>query len=395
MQIEKIKVDEIIPYADNAKLHPERQIEQIRSSILEFGFNDPIAIDENNVVIEGNGRLMAIKDLGFKEVDCIRIEGLTEDQKRAYILVHNQLTMNTGFDIEILNKELEKIKDIDMTQFDFEIDIDFDINIDLDGTVEEDNVPEPDENAEPKAKLGDIYKLGEHRLICGDSTDTAVIDKLMGGVKADMVFTDPPYNMHYDGAGIIKETVKNVRERIKDIVDFNAFDISYLASMDVGSIYIFTSKDLIPDYFKIFDEWKFNILTWVKTNNPPMTNNVFLPDIEYLLYFHKGKRIWNNGLKPLDVYRKAYFSSRQEGHEEIGNVHPTMKPLKLISDKLRISSNENSVVLDLFGGSGSTLIACEKLNRKCYMCELDPRYVDVIIDRWEKFTGQKAELIEG
>lgn len=144
MKIEKIKVDEIIPYADNAKLHPERQIEQIRSSILEFGFNDPIAIDENNVVIEGNGRLMAIKDLGYKEVDCIRIEGLTEDQKRAYILVHNQLTMNTGFDIEILNKELEKIKDIDMTQFDFEIDIDFDLNIDLGGTVEEDNVPEPD-----------------------------------------------------------------------------------------------------------------------------------------------------------------------------------------------------------------------------------------------------------
>lgn len=135
MQIEKIKVDEIIPYADNAKLHPERQIEQIRSSILEFGFNDPIAIDENNVVIEGNGRLMAIKDLGFKEVDCIRIEGLTEDQKRAYILVHNQLTMNTGFDIDILNKELERIKGIDMTQFDFEINIDFDNDIDTgDGT---------------------------------------------------------------------------------------------------------------------------------------------------------------------------------------------------------------------------------------------------------------------
>lgn len=141
MKIEKIKVSEIIPYEDNAKLHPERQIEQIRSSILEFGFNDPIAIDENNVVIEGNGRLMAIKDLGYKEVDCIRIEGLTEDQKRAYILVHNQLTMNTGFDIEILNKELEKIKDIDMTQFDFEIDIDFDLNIDLGGTVEEDKCP--------------------------------------------------------------------------------------------------------------------------------------------------------------------------------------------------------------------------------------------------------------
>lgn len=158
MKIEKIKVSEIIPYADNAKLHPERQIEQIRSSILEFGFNDPIAIDENNVVIEGNGRLMAIKDLGFKEVDCIRIEGLTEDQKRAYILVHNQLTMNTGFDIEILNKELERIKGIDMTQFDFEINIDFDNDIDTgNGTQYSTKVEIP--QYEPTGECPDIYEL--------------------------------------------------------------------------------------------------------------------------------------------------------------------------------------------------------------------------------------------
>ena len=158
MKIEKIKVDEIIPYADNAKLHPERQIEQIRSSILEFGFNDPIAIDENNVVIEGNGRLMAIKDLGFKEVDCIRIEGLTEDQKRAYILVHNQLTMNTGFDIDILNKELEKIKGIDMTQFDFELNIDFDNDIDTgDGNQYSHKVEIP--QYEPTGECPDIWDL--------------------------------------------------------------------------------------------------------------------------------------------------------------------------------------------------------------------------------------------
>jgi hypothetical protein len=158
MKIEKIKVDEIIPYADNAKLHPERQIEQIRSSILEFGFNDPIAIDENNVVIEGNGRLMAIKDLGFKEVDCIRIEGLTEDQKRAYILVHNQLTMNTGFDIDILNRELEKIKGIDMKQFDFELDIDFDTDIDTgDGTKYTQKVDVP--QYEPTGERPDIWDL--------------------------------------------------------------------------------------------------------------------------------------------------------------------------------------------------------------------------------------------
>lgn len=176
MQIEKIKVDEIIPYEDNAKLHPERQIEQIRSSILEFGFNDPIAIDENNVVIEGNGRLMAIKDLGFKEVDCIRIEGLTEDQKRAYILVHNQLTMNTGFDIDILNKELEKIKGIDMKQFDFELNIDFDTDIDTgDGTQYSTKVEIP--QYEPTGECPDIWEL----------VDTAKADSFLEEINESKV----------------------------------------------------------------------------------------------------------------------------------------------------------------------------------------------------------------
>lgn len=176
MKIEKIKVDEIIPYADNAKLHPERQIEQIRSSILEFGFNDPIAIDENNVVIEGNGRLMAIKDLGFKEVDCIRIEGLTEDQKRAYILVHNQLTMNTGFDIDILNRELEKIKGIDMKQFDFELDIDFDTDIDTgEGTQYSTKVEIP--QYEPTGECPDIWEL----------VDTAKADSFLEEINESKV----------------------------------------------------------------------------------------------------------------------------------------------------------------------------------------------------------------
>lgn len=176
MKIEKIKVDEIIPYEDNAKLHPERQIEQIRASILEFGFNDPIAIDENNVVIEGNGRLMAIQDLGFKEVDCIRIEGLTEDQKRAYILVHNQLTMNTGFDIDILNRELEKIKGIDMKQFDFELDIDFDTDIDTgDGTQYSQKVEIP--QYEPTGECPDIWEL----------VDTAKADSFLAEINESKV----------------------------------------------------------------------------------------------------------------------------------------------------------------------------------------------------------------
>ena len=179
MKIEKIKVSEIIPYEDNAKLHPERQVQQIKASINEFGFNDPIAIDENNVVIEGNGRLMAIKDLGFKEVDCIRIEGLTEDQKRAYILVHNQLTMNTGFDIDILNKELERIKGIDMQQFDFEINIDFDNDIDTgDGNQYSHKVEIP--QYEPTGERPDIWEL----------VDTAKADSFLEEIREANVTDD-------------------------------------------------------------------------------------------------------------------------------------------------------------------------------------------------------------
>lgn len=386
LKIEYVDIDTIEPYEKNARAHGKNDVKAIIKSIKEFGFNDPIGVWHNSIV-EGHGRLLAAKEIGMSKVPIIRLDELTDEQRRAYMLAHNKTAELSDWDYDVLASELKDIADIDMSEFGFDLNS---LKDEDELITEQDEVPEPPE--EPRAKLGDLFLLGGHRLICGDSTDITTIDKLLGGKKADLVFTDPPYNMHYDGAGIIRQTIKNVKERIKDIVDFNAFDISYLSSMDVGSIYIFTSKDLIPDYFKIFDGWKFNILTWVKTNNPPMTNNVFLPDIEYLLYFHKGKRIWNNGLKPTEIYRKAYFSSRQEGHEEAGNVHPTMKPLKLISDKLKISSNENSIVLDIFGGSGSTLIACEQLNRKCYMCEIDPRYVDVIIERWEKLTGKKAVL---
>lgn len=386
LKIEYVDIDTIEPYEKNARSHGKNDVKAIIKSIKEFGFNDPIGVWHNSIV-EGHGRLLAAKEIGMNQVPIIRLDELTDEQRRAYMLAHNKTAELSDWDYDVLASELKDIADIDMSEFGFDLNT---LKDEDELITEQDEVPEPPE--EPRAKLGDLFLLGGHRLICGDSTDITTIDKLLDGKKADLVFTDPPYNMHYDGAGIIRQTVKNVKERIKDIVDFNAFDISYLSSMDVGSIYIFTSKDLIPDYFKIFDGWKFNILTWIKTNNPPMTNNVFLPDIEYLLYFHKGKRIWNNGLKPTEIYRKAYFSSRQEGHEEAGNVHPTMKPLKLISDKLKISSNENSIVLDIFGGSGSTLIACEQLNRKCYMCELDPKYVDVIIERWEKLTGKKAIL---
>ena len=388
MNIIEMKIGDIIPYEKNPRKNDEA-VKYVAESIKQFGFKVPIVIDKNNVIVAGHTRYKASKKLGLKEVPCIVADDLTEEQIKAYRLADNKVAELAEWDFDLLGAELSDILDIDMGDFGFDLSVEEE---EKEAVEDEFEVELPEE---PRTKLGDIYQLGNHRLMCGDSTNKETVELLMNGNKADMVMTDPPYNMHYDGAGIIKETVKNVRERIKDIVDFDPETIRFLAESDVGSLYIFTSKDLIPKYFEIFKDWKFNILCWVKTNNPPMTHNVFLPDIEYLLYFHKGKRVWNNGLKPMDIYRKAYFSSRQEGQEEVGDVHPTMKPLKLLSDKITISSNKNGVVLDLFGGSGSTLIACEQLDRTCYMMELDPKYCDVIIKRWETLTGEKAVLLNG
>ena len=236
-----------------------------------------------------------------------------------------------------------------------------------------------------------MYILGNHRLICGDSTDPAVIDRLMDGVKADMVFTDPPYNMSDNLSVFVSNEMKS---KLDKIVNFDPYTITdTLFAINTNNYFIFTSKELVPKYFEIFKEWGFNILVWCKDNPTPMTNNTFLPDVEYLLYFYQNGRIWNNGLD-VSVYKKYYNSNKMEGRKEAGNVHPTIKPIKIIADKVQICSNKNGIVVDLFGGSGSTLMACEQLGRKCYMCELDPKYVDVIIQRWENFTGQKAELVE-
>lgn len=387
MEIIYKKVNNLIPYINNSRTHSEEQINQIVASINEFGFTNPLLIDEKDNIIAGHGRLLASKKLKMEEVPCIVLSGLTEAQKKAYIIADNKMALNAGWDEELLKIELENLKELD---FDLELTgFNVDELDDIFQAEEEQEIVEDDFEVEvpeePKAKLGDIYKLGNHRLMCGDSTNKSNIEKLLNGNKVDLLFTDPPYNMHYSGMGIIPEN-----ERVQTMVDFDANSINWLSNADFGSMYIFTSKDLIPDYLKIFKDWKFNILIWEKTNNPPLTMNTFLPDIEYLLYFHNGNRIWNNSLKPMEIYKKVYSSSRQEGQKGIGNVHPTMKPINLICDKLKISSHENSAVLDLFGGSGSTLIACEQLNRNCYMMELDPKYVDVIIKRWEEFTGKKA-----
>ena len=393
MEIIYKKVNELIPYVNNSRTHSEEQVNQICASINEFGFTNPLLIDEKDSIIAGHGRLLASKKIGMEEVPCIVLKGLTEAQKKAYIIADNKMALNAGWDEELLKIELENLKELD---FDLNLTgFDIDELDDILGTKEEKEVAEDDFELEvpeePKAKIGDIYQLGNHRLMCGDSTSEEDVSKLMNGVKADMVFTDPPYNLETKG-GCKGEIGKALKKQGNDIEFISNFEpqkfLNVLPTVFNNNLnaYIFCNKDLLPTYLNwaVDNKYSYNVLIWKKPNAIPIGDS-HRPDIEYMLLFRKNA-IWNNGLKDVNYSRCLEFS-RETG------LHPTMKPIKLITNEMQISSNINSNVLDLFGGSGSTLIACEQLNRNCYMMELDPHYIDVIIQRWENFTGEKAVKI--
>lgn len=382
----------------NFNRHTSYGMSLLEKSLNKFGAGRSILIDKNNNIIAGNGIIEAAGQAGLENVKIVETTGdeivavkrtdvsLNSKEGREMALADNATAnADLSWDEDNIKEQTEKW-DFDTSDWGLKFDFDKDTE------VEEDEAPEVNESEPAKSELGKVYQLGNHRLMCGDSTDAGSVAILMDGQEADMVFTDPPYNMDYSGAGFINDTNNNVKSRIKNIIDFDPMGISYLANMEVGSVYIFTSKDLIGSYLDIFKDWHFNLLIWEKTNTPPMVNNNFFADIEYLLYFHRGKRIWNNGLTPIDIYKKFYISPMGQGKMDAGaDLHPTMKPIKFIMDKVKISSNKNGIVIDLFGGSGSTLIACEQLGRKCYMMELDPKYCDVIRKRYWKFTHNGDE----
>ena len=414
LKVEYIPIDDIKPYENNAKIHTEEQIEQIKKSIQEFGMNDPIGIWKDNIIIEGHGRLMACKELGMEEVPVIRLDDLTDDQRKAYTLIHNQTTMNTGFDLDILNEELSNI-DLDMAFFGFddipepEIDIkddDFDIE-DI----------EPIE--EPISKRGEIYKLGNHYLMCGDSTNPEDVDKLMNGAVADLVVTDPPYNVDYTGK--TKEALKIQNdsmedENFKDFLNSAFYNLSNNLK-EGGAFYIWYASREHINFETALIENQLTVrqqLIWVKNtmvlgrqdyqwkHEPCLygwkdgASHYFIDEfnhttvIEDKIDFDSLKK--DEAIQMLkDIYEDGISTTViHEDKPSRSDLHPTMKPLKLIARLVRNSSKENEIVLDLFGGSGSTLITCEQLNRICYTMEYDPVYVDAIIKRYEDFTGNKA-----
>lgn len=494
MEIIYKKVDELIPYVNNARTHSKEQVNQICASINEYGFTNPILIDEKGMIIAGHGRLMASKQLEMEEVPCIELKGLTEAQKKAYIIADNKMALNAGWDEELLKLELENLKesdfDLDLTGFDTsELDAILDSELEEQEIVE-DEVPEVPE--EPKAKLGDIYQLGNHKLMCGDSTSEEDVAKLMNGVKADMVFTDPPYGMKKENDGVANDNLN-----YDDLLEFNKkwIPITFNNLKDNGSWYCWGIDEPLMDiYSNILKPMQKqnkitfrNFITWKKENdNPTMifngacsSNNRSYYTNEKCLFVMAGVQGFNNNsenyyegwepirgyleneaqkvgltakklqeicgvgmyahwftksqftlipkehyLKLQDYYKgkaftkpyddgnsikaeyystRAYFDGTKyqcidvwvndvtSGKEkESAGGHATPKPIAICTRAIETSSRENENVLDVFGGSGSTLIACEQLNRNCYVMELEPKWVDVIIQRWENFTGKKA-----
>lgn len=378
-KIETRLVADLIPYAANSRTHSDAQVAQIAASIKEFSWTNPILVSGDDTIIAGHGRLLAARKLALVEVPVIVLDHLTKAQQRALVIADNQLALNAGWNMDMLKAEIEDLKledfDIDLLGFDDKF---------LDGLLEpeptegltdEDAVPEVPET--PKTVLGDVWVLGNHRLMCGDSTSIDAVDKLMNGAKADMVFTDPPYGVDYKG--INNDDRSGLGELLR-----GAFS-SYLATSKSGaSIYVFHSDKCADIFHSVFREFFHfsSMVIWAK-NSLTLSRTDYQSQHEPCLYgwMKNGTHNFYGDRKQVSVWR--FDKERVEGHT-------TPKPVALIERALSNSSKGGDTVTDLFGGSGSTLIACEKTNRDCHMMELDPKYCDVIIKRWQDFTGQQA-----
>lgn len=436
LSVTYLQTDQLVPYVGNAKEHPDWQVDQIANSISEFGFNDPIGVwhdpEGQTIILEGHGRLLAAQQLGMDEVPVLVLDHLSDEQRRAYVHVHNQTTLTSGFDMELLEQELASIDGYDWSDFGFELE---DVLEDLpEYDPEEDQVPEVP--AEPRTKPGDLWQLGRHRLLCGDSTDPAQVARLMGGREADLLLTDPPYNVAYHQNDSKNWDPKLARQRtdrkvimndkFSDEMSFQRFlEDSLRAALAVmrpgASWYVWFAAMHGPTVFSACQEVGLppkQELCWVK-NHFTLGRSDYQWMHEPCLYGWKGGATHyfaptraevtvvddtpnlNKMSKP-EMRRLLQEFLQGETQTSVlrydkplaSEAHPTMKPVPLFSRLVRNSSRRGDAVLDLFGGSGTTAIACEQLGRDAYLMELDPAYCDVIVERWEQMTGGTARLVK-
>lgn len=387
LKIEQVPIEKLTFDSSNARQHSDANLSAIAESLKQFGQRKPIVVTADGVIVAGNGTVEAARLLGLTEVEVVRVpEDWDSDRVKAFALADNRTAELAEWNPEVLSAQLLELDEagFDIEALGFElvepaIDV---ASIDQDDVIEE---------APPRTALGDVWILGQHRVVCGDSSKPELIQKLMQGEKADLIFTDPPYRLNVTGGNNqwVGQQANKVGDSIKEISDFDpALFLGTLRSYFAKNMnaYIFCNKELVPDYLNwaLENKYAFNVLIWKKPNALPIGDS-HRPDLEYIIFIRKNA-IWNNGLQGVNYSKLLEFS------REASALHPTMKPLGLIANELLISSNRNSIVVDPFLGSGSTLIAAEQTKRICYGFELEPKYCDVIIQRWESLTGQKAVL---
>jgi len=398
-KIKRKKVDALIPYARNARTHSDEQVAQLAASIKEWGWTTPVLVDEDGEIIAGHGRVMAARKLGIEEVPTMTATGWTKAQKQAYVLADNQLPQNAGWDMDLLSVEM---KDLDADGFDLSLigfgeDMLADMLVDeTEGLTDEDAVPDVPEN--PVTALGDVWMLGNHRLMCGDSTSIDAVNKLMAGQKADMVFTDPPYGMKYGGGRAAGSTPKGAKVKAHGMIlgdDKTGGDLIELirealltavASIKGGAAtYVCFPWRTYSEFEAALKECGLvpsACIVWDK-KSIGLGNANYRPQHEFIFYIKGGA--WYGDKAQSDVW----YSSRGATGDY---VHPTQKPVELIERAVTNSSKGGDVILDVFGGSGTTMIAAEKNGRHSRLMELEPKYCDVIVKRWCKFTGEDATL---
>jgi len=395
-KIELWDVEALMPYANNPRTHSKEQIAKVAASIARFGFVNPILVDAAANVIAGHGRLQAAKQLALKQVPVIILAHLTEEEKRAYVIADNQLALEAGWDDDLLRTELGALADLD---FDLSVIGFSDKELaelleglnETQGNTDDDAVPEAP--VDPVTKTGDVYVLGNHSLLCGDSTILENVERVLDGALADMVFTDPPYNVDYGNTA--KDKLRgNDRRIMNDNLGegFEAFLYDACVNMIAvckGGIYVCMSSSELHTLQKAFvaagGKWS-TFVIWAK-NTFTLGRSDYQRQYEPILYGWKQgtDHFWCGARDQGDVW----FVNKPR----VNDLHPTMKPVELVERAIHNSSKSRDIVLDCFGGSGTTLIACEKTGRQARLIELDPKYCDVIVQRWEAFTGKKAELV--
>ena len=388
MKIEQVKVDALIPYARNSRTHSDAQVAQIAASIKEFGFTNPVLIDETGSIIAGHGRVMAARKLAITDVPSIRLTHLTEAQKKAYVIADNKLALNAGWDDEMLCLELSDLKgldfNLDLTGFSTD-EIDQLLTPEqVDGLTDEDAVPGIP--VDPVTKLGDVWLLGKHRLMCGDSTSIDAVEKLMDGQKANAVITDPPYNLGKNYAG------ENLNKNDFTELHRGWLSCSTAVTKDDSAYYIYFGVKHLWLMAQITSNYLDNprLLIWYRPDGHGAGGGDFFYNYDPIFYGSKSGKFHTR--KYDGEFNRDVWIINKAKENEGGYQHPTAKPLKVIEGAMLTSTNFHDVVLDLFGGSGTTIIAAEKNGRYGYLMELDPKYCDVIVQRWQEFTGQTATL---